>query len=62
VGKTIYLLSDFGKQKAINERRGGAKVPKIPNRGSVCLAVGALNLNFWRIEMQAKNIKFFTLM
>jgi len=57
----MYLLSELGRQRARRESKGGTTVPKIPNLGRVCLAVGELNLNFCRMEMQAKNIKFLML-
>jgi hypothetical protein len=40
---------------------GDIKVPNTPTLGSVCLAVGALNLNLFNPEIHAKNIKFLIL-
>lgn len=61
VGKTIYLLSEGGRLKAMIDKTGDAMKPSEPILGSVNLAVGELNLNLCSNYKTEKNIKFLIL-
>lgn len=61
VGKTLYLLSEGGRHKDIKVSRGGNMVPYSPILGSVCLAVGELNLSLVKPVKQKKKRTFLIL-
>lgn len=52
VGKTMYELSEGGRHKAVNARKGGKRRPTIPTLGTVCLAVGDLYFRIFSAERQ----------
>lgn len=62
VGKTLYLLSEGGRQSEMKANKGGKILPTIPIFGNVCLAVGELYFSLFNAVRQKKKIMFFMLM